>query len=668
MTEEVRMARVSRRAFMQLSAFATAGVVMAACAGGTAPTAEQAPVAADSSAAAPAGEAAAGAAGQYNEAPMLADLVAKGELPAVDERLPQNPKVIDVVEEIGEYGGTWFRVAVGVGDPGIINSRLSYENLVRWSPDGASVVPNVAESYEISDDATTFTIHLREGMKWSDGAPFTADDFVFFYEDVLLNEDLTPTFPKWMRDPVTNNPVTLAKVDDHTVTFTFENPYGLFIQVLAGPAALSLTDYPAHYLKQFHPKYAGQEAVEQLTAEAGFEQWNQLFGNRRSWQNPEQPHIWPWLTKIVPPEIPVTAERNPYYYKVDSAGNQLPYLDGINFDVVEKIDLLNLKAVAGEIDMQFRHVSWENFPLYIESAEAGDYRVMQWKLAEGSNYLLMPNYNIADEFLSELFHQKEFRMAISHAIDRNTIRELIYSGLGEARQATTHPDCAYFEPEWATRYTAYDPDTANQLLDDLGLTERSADGFRLRPDGSELTLAIEYAPVFGPWRDVTQLITDQWQAIGLRAVPKEEDRSLLEQRWVADELQMSVWTMDRTFTPLIEPQWFVPGITTNISAAGYNQWLNTGGAQGVEPPEELKAAYALYDQIKGATPEALPELAMEFFRQSSENLWFIGIVGNLPHVGVVKNNFRNVPESAISDWLQLTPGNTAPEQYFKRQA
>ncbi|HRW10325.1 MAG TPA: hypothetical protein P5121_34715, partial [Caldilineaceae bacterium] len=164
---------------------------------------------------------------------------------------------------------------------------------------------------------------------------------------------------------------------------------------------------------------------------------------------------------------------------------------------------------------------------------------------------------------------------------------------------------------------------------------------------------------------VTQVISVQLAQIGLRVIPKEEDRSLLEQRWVADELEMAVWTMDRTFTPLIEPQWFVPGITTNICAAPYNTWLNSGGADGIEPPAEIQESYALYDQIKGASPDALPDLATEFFEKSSENLWFIGTVGNLPHVGVVKNNFHNVPEAAISDWLQLTPGNTAPEQYFK---
>lgn len=657
---------LTRRNFLQLSALTTTGIIVAACSGGGgAPTTDQAAPATDAAGAATANDAAAGAAGTYNEAPMLAELVQAGSLPPVDERLPTTPKLVEVVEEVGQYGGTWYRVAVGAGDPGIINSRLSYETLVRWSPDGSSVVSNVAESYEISDDATTFTIHLREGMKWSDGAPFTADDFVFYYADVLLNEDLTPSFPKWMRDPVSNEPGLLEKIDDYTISIAFANPYGLFIQVLAGPAALNFTDYPAHYLKQFHPTYAEAAELDAKIAEAGFDSWDQLFGDRRNWRNPEQPHIWPWLPKLVPPEIPTTAERNPYYYKVDEAGNQLPYLDGINFDIVERIDLLNIKAVAGEIDMQFRHISWENFPLYIENAEAGDYRVMQWKLAEGSNYLLMPNYGIADEFLSGLFHDINFRMALSHAIDRGSIRELIYSGFGEPRQATTHPDCAYFKPEWATRYADYDLTKAGELLDAAGLTEKDADGFRTRPGGEQLTITIEYAPLFGPWRDVTQVISDQLAQIGLRVIPKEEDRALLEQRWIAEELEMSVWTMDRTYTPLIEPQWFVPGLTTNISAGPYNQWLNTGGEQGIEPPAELQEAYALYDQIKGASPDALPDLAMEFFEKSSENLWFIGVVGNLPHVGVVKNNFHNVPEAAISDWLQLTPGNTAPEQYFK---
>ncbi|MCC9076591.1 ABC transporter substrate-binding protein [Litorilinea aerophila] len=677
MSERHEPRTLSRRMFMRLSAFTAAGTVLAACGGGGTP--EAAPPAAEATTAPAAGEggaaASAGAApSQYNEAPMLAELVAQGQLPPVDERLPKNPRVIPVVEEIGEYGGTWFRAAVGPGDAGILNSRLSYENLVRWSQDGSTVVPNVAESFEINDTATEFTIKLREGMRWSDGEPFTADDFVFWYEDVLLNTDLTPSIPSWMRDPVTGEVGKLEKIDDYTIKFSFPNPYGLFIQILAGPSAGAggnICDYPKHYLSQFHPNYVSEEELAQKTQDAGFDNWWELFGNKRNWQNPEQPHIWPWIPTRVPPDVPVVAERNPYYYKVDPEGNQLPYLDKVQFDIVENADLLNLKAVAGEIDCQFRHILWNNYPLFIDNAEQGDYRVFRWKLAEGSNCLLHPNMNHKDPVLRELFQNKNFRIALSLGIDRTQINELAYQGFGQPRQASLIPESPYFKEEHATRYAEHDPDRANQLLDEIGLTERDSEGFRLRPDGEPLTITIEYAPVFGPWRDAVQMITDQWKQIGIRAIPKEEDRTLFSQRGLAgEEMDMGVWIMDRCLTPLIEPWYFLPyqGGTPPSTAALWWQWYQSRGEQGEEPPAEVKRQYELYDLIKGASPDELPALAEEFFDNASENIWFIGTVGVLPHVGIVKNNFRNVPEEAVSDWLQQTPGNTNVEQYFKRSS
>jgi peptide/nickel transport system substrate-binding protein len=663
--------QLSRRTFLRLSAFGATGVALAACGGGAAPAVE-APAAQAPAAAAPAaGEAAAAATGQYNEAPMLAELVQQGELPVVDERLPTNPRVIDVTEEIGEYGGIWYRVAVGPGDAGIINSRLSYETLVRWSADGSTVVPNVAESYEINDDATEFTFHLREGMKWSDGEPFTADDFVFWYEDIILNTDITPSIPSWWRDPVTGDPGVIEKVDDYTFVIKFANPYGLLILILAGPSALSLTDAPKHYLSQFHPNYTDQAELDSMFQEAGFENWYQLFGNRRDWQNAERPHIWPWNPSRVPPEVPIVAERNAYYWKVDPAGNQLPYLDRIQFDVVENADLLNLKAVAGEIDMQLRHILWNNYPLFIDNAEAGDYRVIRWGLAEGSNCLLHPNMNHKDPVLRELFGNRDFRIALSVGINRSQINELAYQGFGTPRQASLIPESPYYKEEHATRYAEHDPDQANQLLDEIGLTERDSDGFRLRPDGTPLSITIEYAPIFGPWRDAVQMITDHWQDIGIRGIPKEEDRTLFNERGLAgEEMEMGVWIMDRCLTPLIEPWYFFPyrGGTPPSTAGQWWDWYQSRGERGEEPPTEVRRQYELYDQIKGATPDDLPALAEEFFDNASENIWFIGTVGILPHVGVVKNNFRNVPEQAVSDWLQQTPGNTNVEQYFKRQS
>jgi len=672
--------RISRREFMQLSALTSMGVVLAACssaepapadtpvpAAKEEPKAEQPKEEPKTEPAAPAEPA---MTSQYSESPMLAELVSAGSLPPVDERLPANPRVIPVLEEIGEYGGTWFRAAVGPNDVGVIQNRLSYETLVRWNDDGSGVIPNVAEDFQINDDATELTFVLREGMKWSDGEPFTADDMVFYYEDILLNEDLTPSMPNWFKDPK-GQPGKFEKIDDQTFKIIFENSYGLFIQILAGPDGNSITDYPKHYLTQFHPNYTDLAEIEAMADEEGFEAWYQLFGNKRNWQNPEQPHIWPWLPTRVPPEVPIMASRNPFYYKVDPEGNQLPYLDEMRFDVVENSDLLNLKAVAGEIDMQLRHILWTNYPLFVENAEAGDYRVIQWQLAEGSNALLHPNMNHQDPVLAGLFQNKDFRIALSLGINREQINELAYLGFGTARQACLISSSAYFKEEYATRYAEHDPATANELLDGIGLTERDDEGFRLRPDGDPLTITIEYAPVFGPWRDVVQLTADHWQEIGIRAIPKEEDRSLFNNRAMAgEEMDMGIWAMDRCFTPLIQPFYYFPYRSgTPPSTAGlWYDWYTSGGTEGEEPPEAAKRQYELYDMIKGATPEELPALAEEFFDNASENIWFIGTVGDLPAVGVVKNNFRNVPDSAVSDWLQQTPGNTNIEQYFKRSA
>lgn len=281
---------VSRRKFLQLSAVTATSAFVVACGGGpaAAPAEEAAPAAADGGSAAGA-EAAAGS-GQYREAPMLTEMVNAGTLPPVDERLPVAPRTIPVVEEIGEYGGTWFRAAVGPGDAGTISNRLSYENLLRWTEDGGGVIPNIAESYEVNDDATEFTFTLREGMKWSDGAPFTADDYLFVYEDILGNEELSPAFPSWLTAP-NGEPGVIEKVDDYTIKFVFTTSYGLFLQILAGPSSSWISDRPKHYLTQFHPSYADQAELDAMVAEAGFEEWIQLFGDRHNWQNPEMPHI-----------------------------------------------------------------------------------------------------------------------------------------------------------------------------------------------------------------------------------------------------------------------------------------------------------------------------------------------------------------------------------------
>ena len=235
----------------------------------------------------------------FGEAPALAKLVVEGKLPPVEERLPDEPAVVEPVEEIGEYGGTWRRAAVSPTDT-MIHVRLGYEPLVRWARDGKTIIPNLCTSWEVEEDGKVYTFHLRKGVKWSDGEPFTADDIVFWYEDILLNEDLTPSFPAWLAPK--GEPVKVEKVDDYTVKFIFASPYSLFLEYLAGPdTGPHIFNYPKHYLKQFHPEYTRDEELAALTKEAGFDFWYQLFGDKAApYTNPDLPTLRPWVPTVTP--------------------------------------------------------------------------------------------------------------------------------------------------------------------------------------------------------------------------------------------------------------------------------------------------------------------------------------------------------------------------------
>jgi len=667
--------RISRRDFLKVSVMAVLGAAVQACAKATATPQPTKPVAAPTATPKPAEPtkpavvaptATPKPAAKYNEAPALAELVKAGKLPPVEQRLPTEPLVVQCVEEIGKYGGTWRRVAIGPMDVGMIQWRFSYASLLRYTALGEEIVPNVAKKWEVSPDGSEFTFYLRKGMKWSDGKPNTADDWAFWYEDVILNKDLTPAFPTWLK--VKGEPVVMSKVDDYTIKFKFTTSNGLFVQQIATADGVPLTMYPKHYLSQFHPKYAKKEDLDKKAADAKLENWWSLFWNRQGWQNVDCPRIWPWVLTKVPPDIPAIAERNPYYWMVDTQGNQLPYIDRMRFDVVEKIDMLNVKAVAGEVDCQFRHLSWVYFPLYIENAQKGGYRVMKWSLAEGSNCCLHPNLNHKDAVLRKLMETKEFRQALSLGLNRKEINEIAYQGMGTPRQASVLPQCPYFKPAHAEAYAQYDPKKANQMLDAIGLTAKDEEGMRKRPDGQKLTITIEYAPVFGPWADVVQIVCKQWKEIAIRAIPKEEARELFTQRGQAGtEQDMSIWMMDRCLTPLLQPLFWLPqrGGTPASVAALYWDWYETGGKTGEKPSPEVQKAYDLYDKCKTArSNEELTKSAIELMDLNAEQVWFIGTVGLLPHVGVVKHNFRNVPEKAVSDWLVMTPGNTYIEQYF----
>jgi peptide/nickel transport system substrate-binding protein len=412
---------------------------------------------------------------QYNEAPMLAEMVARGELPPVEERLPENPLVIEPFEEIGTYGGVIRRGFTGPGDHNNY-TRWVYDSLLRFSVDGSEIVPHVLESWEPSEDFRTWTLRLRRGMKWSDGHPFTAEALTFYYDAVLKNPDLTPSVPVW----IANHDGTLATmraVDDYTVEVEFDFPYTLF------PLELTFRDggdhtiaahLPAHYLKQFHPDYGDPAEIERMVREAGLNDWTQLFMQKAIIQdNPDRPSTAAWVPyqSTISDQI-YTLRRNPYFFAVDPAGNQLPYVDEVQFRFFADVEALNFAAVAGELDMQDRHMQLTNYPVLVENAERSGYRVITWPTFGGNDAALWVNQQYtADPELGEVLANQDFRIALSIGIDREEIRESAFLGLGELRQPVAAPWHPYYPgDEYAFKHTEFDPARANEILDSLGLT------------------------------------------------------------------------------------------------------------------------------------------------------------------------------------------------------
>lgn len=605
---------------------------------------------------------------KYGESPQLAGLVAQDMLPSVDERLPEEPLVISPHEEIGQYGGTWHRVITNPNDT-TLNHRLTYECLLRSNHDSSQLVPNVAKSWEVAPDGRSFTFALRRGMKWSDGAPFSADDIMYYYEDVLGNADLSPSFPSWLTTG--GEPGVIEKVDDYTIRFTFTQPHGLFMYLVAASSGLSICANPAHYLRQFHIDYADKATLDKMVQEAGVEFWYQLYGNKNNVQaNTERPVIAAWKLSVPPPKQPLVAERNPFYWKVDTEGNQLPYIDRIEFMLVTNAEASNLRAMAGEVDMQMRGISFSNYTLYQENREQGDYRVVLWDQGKPSDTCIYPNVCHQDPVMKEIIGDKRFRYAFSLAINRQEIIDAIYLGMATARQLAPLPSSPFYLESQAQNLLEHDPDRANELLDEMGLTERDSEGYRLRPDGQRLSILFEHANHFATWTPIGELLTEHFKAIGIQLEDKEYARQLYMEHVRANEHDIGCWNGTSAWNPLIDPRAWIPFRSgSSLFAVPYARWYETGGKEGEEPTGDLRKVLDIFDEITvTADKDEQVKLWHQIMELNRENLWTVGISTDAPQPCIVKNNFRNVPEKAVSDFQLLTIGNMTPEQFFIRQS
>jgi peptide/nickel transport system substrate-binding protein len=594
----------------------------------------------------------------YGEAPALADMVAAGDLPAVAERLPENPLVVLPVKSVGQYGGTWYRGWRGINDFHCFG-RIVYDPMLRWPRDPKDPVqPGLAESWEWSADGTELTLHLRQGLKWSDGAPFSVDDIIFWWEDIENDPEITPApHAEWV---VNGEPMTLERIDDTTIMLKFAGPNGLAETVGLAfhgnqwPLGFERFGFfaPRHYLEEFHPKYNTSASYEDFEAKA--------------WEyNPERPAMTPWIiTQWEEGGDHMIATRNPYYWKVDVEGNQLPYIDEVYFYLVEDNTAINTLALAGKIDMQHRGIDLAQYPVYQEQAEAGNYHMLLWPQAQASGLTFFPNQSYSDPAYRELLQDFKFRQVLSQAIDRDTINEVMFLGQAEPQTISVVKDSALYQADIANIYGEFDPALATSLLDEIGLPV-GADGMRTFADGSPLQLVIETSYTAGSLYDGVELVAEWWRAIGLDTRVETMSRDVYWPKACANEVMIAVWTTDRGLVPMVDPIYQMPFDERSWIAPAFGIWYKTGGAEGEAPNADLKQLMDLYDQYRATVdPAEQLKIGKEMVRLTTTNLNVIETAGMAPGPVVVKNYFHNVGDSHTSDWIIMTPGTQDPSHFW----
>lgn len=617
----------------------------------------------------------------YKEAPVLAAQVADGSLPAVAERLPETPITVTPFEGVGRYGGTWRLVMNSPSDISTLVRTIGYENFTRWKTwqpgvEQADIVPdvemNVAEAIDINEDGSVYTIHLRPGLKWSDGAPYNADDVMFWYEDVYLNEELFPSKPTWS---VRNGkPVVVEKIDEYTVKFTFGGPNGLLLQYWATPAndvePNQPTTYPRHYLEQFHPKY-NTEAEAQAKA-GGAESWVQNFHSKAdAWRNPDIPRLNPWIVTQGIGQgdgAKVIAKRNPYYFKVDPEGNQLPYIDEVTVDIISDAQVTLLKAANGDFDMVDSYVGFvttpENKGTFFDNQEKGGYNFYEVLPNRANLMIISLNLTHKDPVIRETFQNKLFRQALSTAINRNEVIELVWLGQGRPYQTVERPESPLFDETMATQFTDFSIEKANQMLDEAGFTQKDANGIRLMKDGRPIQFTIDISVIRQPWIDSAELIKGYWKQIGVDLLINTSDTTALNQRVEANDHDAAVWSASGGADSLFDPKYYFPSSWSAFYATTWGQWY-TKDTNPEEPPEPVKQQIALYEEIFATIdiPKRL-DLMKQLLKISTDEFYTIGVMQPTSDYGIINKLLKNVPPVLLASTEYTHPGAANPEQFY----
>ncbi len=596
----------------------------------------------------------AGAAG-YVEPPILTERVQAGELPPIAERLPEKPRVIEMDGEdlvAGRHGGRW-RMLIHRSKDVKMFSVYGYARLVAYTPD-LELVPDILEEITVEDERV-FTLKLRKGHKWSDGEPFTTEDFRYYWEDVANHEELSPAGPpRALR--VNNEPPLVEILDETTLRYSWSQPNPTFLPALAGAAPLFIYR-PAHYLKQFHADYKPKKKKVGALSNRLMRNWaaeHNTKDNQYKFDNPDLPTLQPWINTTRPPATRFVGLRNPYFHRVDPNGLQLPYVDEVTMTVADS-KLIPAMVGSGEVDLQSRNLNFSDYTFLKEGEERHSYTVRLWRTAGGARLALYPNLNVKDEGWRALFRDVRFRRALSLAINRHEINQVMYYGLGIEGNNTVLPGSPLFKEHYRDAWARFDIDEANRLMNEIGLTAFDEDDdFRLMPDGRRMELIVETAGEDTEQSDVLELVRDSWAQIGIKVYTKPSQREVFRNRIYAGESQMSIWAGYENAMPTADmsPAEFAPTRQTSLQWPKWGQHYETSGMAGAAPelPDAARLLELYEKWFYSAKGPERTRIWHEILGLHADNVFTIGLISGVLQPIVVSDNLRNVPEIGIYNW------------------
>lgn len=581
--------------------------------------------------------------------PYLDEQVATGDLLPVEMRLPQEPRIIDLPKlgrGTGRYGGT-IRMLIG-GQRDIRYMPINgYARLIGYDL-GLNFIPDILQSWEADRDRV-FTFRLRKGHRWSDGHPFTAEDFRYCWEDVILRGDLGGMPPEMRlegKDPV------FEVLDELTVRYSWHAPLLDFLPLLAAPSPLRLC-MPAHYLKAFHGTYASKADLEALIVQQRVDDWqalHQKMSRVTRPENPDLPTLDPWRPRTTPPAQQFVFERNPYFHRMDQDGQQLPYIDRVVMNV-SSYEIIPAKVAAGESDLQAVGVEFSDYTLVKDGESRFPIKVGLWTRTQGSRVALLPNMTCADPVWSALYRDLRVRRALSLAINRTEINKALFFGLARESANTVLPESPLYREEFARAWSQHDPEQANALLDQVDLTPIRLDGYRRLSDGRVAGIMVETAGESTVETDVLELIAEHFRAIGIALWTRVSQRDLFRSRNMAGLISMSVWTgLDNAVpTAAMPPYELAPTSEDQYIWPRWGVHYASKGAQG--SPPELPEVQELVDLVgrwrMSRSHDERVEIWHRMLAIHADQVFTIGTVNGTKQPIVRNARLQNLPETGL---------------------